>query len=434
MCPCPCLTAVLSLSACVAITGGHTKAASYRSFLDNAKNLGAAAAAQIARLELANINAVHAFARAHAVDCDSHPCTTVDVIYDDAHWREAHEAVDAMRGALGADDPAAQYTFHDPDKDEEEELATRFHCGGGGVAAGTDDAAPVGGVSYAAGSISGYKLGVGVLRLALQKGLNLQTNTPATRLTRLMRSHGGSDDDGHSSCWEVITPRGRIVADRVVLATNGYTAHLWPAFQGAIVPLRGQVTAHRPGSNMPKEGLPGTYSFIYEDGYEYMIPRPVGSKHAGDIVIGGGLAHAPLGGLCEYGTTDDSSLNETISEYLYGSTARYFGKKWGDDHPDGRIRKEWTGIMGYSPDGFPFVGEVPGQEGLWVSCSFQGHGMVLCWMCAKALVTMMQGQEDGLDEWFPRAFRVTEERMRREFTGRLHTSASGPEAVCRERT
>lgn len=397
------------------LTGGHTKAASYRSFLDNAKNLGAPAAAQIARLELANINAVHAFASAHAVDCDSHPCDTVDIIYDEAHWREAHEAVDAMRDVLGADDPAARYTFYE----DREELATRFHC------AGTDPA-PVGGVSYAAGSISGYKLGVGVLRLALQKGLNLQTNTPATNLIR--RS------DGSDTRWEVITPRGRILADRVVLATNGYTAHLWPAFQGAIVPLRGQVTAHRPGSNMPKEGLPGTYSFIYKDGYEYMIPRPVGSKHAGDIVIGGGLAHAPLGGFYEYGTTDDSSLNETVSEYLYDSTARYFGERWGEDHADGRMRKEWTGIMGYSPDGFPFVGEVPGQEGLWVSCSFQGHGMVLCWMCAKALVKMMQGQEDGLGEWFPRAFRVTEERIKREFAGRLHTTASGPEAVCRART
>ncbi|KUI69848.1 putative oxidoreductase OrdL [Cytospora mali] len=377
--------------------------ASYRSFLDNAAALGTPAAVKIARLELANINAMHAFAKEHSIPCDSNPCTTVDIIYDEPHWREAHTAVEAMREALGPDDPAAAYSFHD-----KEEVKTRFYC------AGTDPE-PVGGVSYAAGSISGYLLGVGVLKLALQKGLNLQTNTPATSLARI--SNGGD-------MWEVHTPRGRIVAENVVLATNGYTAHLWKAFQGVIVPLRGQITAHRPGNDMPLEGLPTTYSFIYDNGYEYMIPRRLGAKNAGDIVIGGGLAKAPDEGLHEYGTTDDTAVNDFISSYLYDTTSRYFGENWGRDHPDGRIRKEWTGIMGYTPDGFPLVGEVPGQKGLWASCSFQGHGMVLCWMCARALVQMMRGKDQGLDEWFPEAFIITQERMEQRFQGRLHTSAA----------
>ncbi|KAK2597895.1 hypothetical protein N8I77_012648 [Diaporthe amygdali] len=382
--------------------GGHTKAASYRSFLENAAALGTAAAAKIARLELANINAMHSFAAEHSIPCDSNPCQTVDIIYDEPHWREAHQAVEAMRLALGPDDPAAEYAFHD-----KEEAKARFYC------AGTDPE-PVGAISYAAGSISGYKFGIGVLKLALQKGLNLQTNTPAVGLKQC------SDGSGR---WEVSTPRGQIIAEKVLLATNGYSAYLWKAFQGAIVPLRGQITAHRPGSNMPGDGLPTTYSFIYENGYEYMIPRPPGSKHAGDIVIGGGLVKAPQEGLFEYGTTDDTSLNEDISAYLRDSTARCFGKNWGEDHPDGRIRREWTGIMGYSPDGFPFVGEMPGSKGLWASCSFQGHGMVLCWMCARAMVKMMRGDGD-LDSWFPRAFVISEERLGKRFRGRLHTSAA----------
>jgi len=272
-------------------------------------------------------------------------------------------------------------------------------------------------VSYEAGSLSAYKLVIGVLKLCLKKGLELYTNTPATKVEK-----------GKDSVWGVRTDRGTVRARRVVLATNGYTGFLCNRFHKAIVPLRGQITVHRPGGNMPKNGLRTTYSFIYENGYEYMIPRRKGSKFEGDIVIGGGLVKARNEGIEEFGITDDTSVNSEISEYLTGTTPRYFGDAWGEDHPDGRIRKEWTGIMGYSSDGFPFIGEVPGENNLWIAASFQGHGMVLCFLCAQALVAMMSGEEKELETWFPDAFRVTEERLRTRFVGRLHTKPMDIEA------
>lgn len=35
----------------------------------------------------------------------------------------------------------------------------------------------------------------------------------------------------------------------------------------------------------------------------------------------------------------------------------------------------WTGIMGHSCDGAPWVGAVPDSPGLWISAGFTGHGM-----------------------------------------------------------
>ena len=296
-----------------------------------------------------------------------------------------------------------------------------------------------GAISYPAGSLSAYKFVIGVLKLCLPLGLELYTNTPVIKITRSLSS----------GLWAVETSRGTIKAKRVVLATNGYTAFLAPQFQSSIVPLRGQITAHRPGSHMPSSGLQTTYSFIYANGYEYMIPRPPGSKFAGDIVIGGGLVKAADEGTEEFGNTDDSTVNLQISEYLTATTPRFFGNNWGFDDKEGRVRKEWTGVMGFSGDGFPFVGEVPAadgvrkapgagglaeevadgerddgcKKGLWVSASFQGHGMVLCWMCARALVAMMEGKDEqvGLKEWFPDVFRVTNERLQVKFMGRMHT-------------
>lgn len=298
----------------------------------------------------------------------------------------------------------SEYELYTP-----EEVRSRFWVHDG-VLGGKEEKV-YGGVGYFAGSLSAYRFTLGVLGMCLEKGLNLQTGTPATGLER----------DGASGKWTVRTPRGDVVADRVVLATNGYSAALVPEFQGVVVPMRGQITAQRPGRRLPFGGsLPTTYSFIYDKGYEYMVSRPRGSAFAGDIVMGGGLVRAPDDGLDEFGTTDDATLNRTISDYLSETTPRYFGPDWGHDDPAGRVRAEWTGIMGFSPDGFPFVGEMPGQPGLWVSCSFQGHGMVLCWQSARALVDMMQGRDgESLDEWFPSAFRISEERLAKRFQGRL---------------
>ncbi|KAH8666012.1 FAD dependent oxidoreductase-domain-containing protein [Tricladium varicosporioides] len=400
--------------------GGHTKAASYRSFPSNVKELGLEEAKKIARLELSNIKAVHAFAREHKIDCESRECDTVDIIYDRAQWEECVSAIQLIRQSFsepGDEDSVARYNLWTP-----EEARDKFLVKG----TGTEGESIKGAVSYAAGSLSAYKFTIGILRLCLEKGLEIYTQTPAFSCKKI-----GEE-------WHVKTERGTIKAQRVVLATNGYSAFLVPELQGTVVPLRGQITAHRPGSGMLERVLETTYSFIYKDGYEYMIPRPQGSQNPGDIIIGGGLVKAPEGGISEFGTTDDTTMNTDLSKYLYDTTSAYFGESWGEDHPEGRIRKEWTGIMGYSSDGLPLVGEFNTSENksnFWLSVSFQGHGMVLCWMCAKALVCMMENETKGesvenvekLESWFPEAFRFNEERLKTPFMGRRHTKAGSGE-------
>ena len=371
--------------------GGHTKCASYRSFLDNLKSMGEAEAAKIVRYEYTCMKAVHAFARQHGIACDSWEGDTVDVFYDESQWKAAKEAVTQLQRVLGKRDPAARYHFWDAHEAEKKFLTS-----------GT-----FGALSYEAGSMSAYKLVTGSLELAIAKGLNLQTDTPALRIHR------------DAAVWTIETPRGKIRTGKIVLATNGYTARLYPALQGTIVPLRGHVTAQRPGNVMPPEGLATTYTFVYEDGYEYMIPRPQGSTNAGDIVIGGGMPETEEQSLYEFGTVDDTTTDATIVNYLHNCTEAYFGTNWGGDHADGRIRKAWTGIMGYSSDGFPLVGPVPGEQGLFIAASFQGHGMVLCFLAAQAVTRMMHGDDDQeLHQWFPKAFRIREERMKMKFRGR----------------
>lgn len=251
------------------------------------------------------------------------------------------------------------------------------------------------------------------LKLALSKSLNLQTNTPANSISR------------NNTVWTITTPRGAISAPTLILATNGDTAHLLPRLLGIIVPFRGHVTTQRPGLSLPKslpKSLPTTYSFIYASGYEYMITRPSGTPDAGTILIGGGLTKAISSGINEYGTTDDTSLDPHITSYVSNCTAAFFAENWGPDDPEGRVKRIHSGIMGYSADGYPLVGEMPGKgnEGLFIDASFQGHGMVLCFLCARAVGEMVMGRGRGgeLDKWFPTVFRVSEKRVKGVFRGR----------------
>lgn len=389
-------------SACSGATGrngGHTKAASYRSFLAHESLHGSAEAAKIARLEYANIQATHALARELGIECASTPCHTVDVVYCAKQFEEGKRAIARMREVLGERDPVAEYEIL-----EAEEAAHRYRCEGA-----------LGAFVYEAGSLSAYAFTVGLLGVCVGMGLRVITETAAEGMSR----------DEATGLWTVRTSRGEVRARNVVLATNGYTAHLLPKMQGLIVPLRGQITAQRPGRKLAETPLQTTYSFIYETGYEYMISRPPGTEDAGTIIIGGGLGTLPNQGASEFGVTDDGVMNEELSTYLRDCTARYFGGDWGEDAAEGRIKKEWSGIMGTSADGLPYVGNV--QEGLWISASFNGHGMVLCLKCAEALVDMMVSpeKEERLDAWFPKAFRMSDERLGKRFEGRLNMKPPG---------
>jgi len=336
--------------------------------------------------------AVHDFAQERSIDCDALRCDTVDVFYDIVEWEKAKESVALMKKLMN-DEFISKYTFWDATQTAQIFLAP----------------GALGSLTYEAGSLSAYRFTIGILKLALAKGLNLQCNTPVTSIKK-------SKGEGDRTKWSVCTERGTIQAEKVVLATNGYTAHLYPALQGVIVPFRGIVTAQRPGRSMPQKGLDMTFSFIYKYGYEYMISRPEGSKFEGDIVIGGGLTKGKSGGVEEFGNTADNVVDDDIVKYLEQSTKEFFGTNWGTDHAEGRVRKTWSGVMGYSADGHPLVGPMPSEDGLYIDASFQGHGMVLCFLCAEAVSQMIMGKDGPeLEQWFPASFRVSEARLEKKF-------------------
>ncbi|KAF2010124.1 FAD dependent oxidoreductase [Aaosphaeria arxii CBS 175.79] len=395
--------------------GGHTKAASYRTWLQHVDELGEEEAKRIMRFEHANILATHELAKELGIECESQLCNTVDLIYDKDTFVEGQKAIDSLRASATEEEKAegavAWYKIHSPEGATEKFWAAKKN----GNPAVKEEEQLQGAVEYLAGRINAYKFSTAVLNLCTRKGLRLCTRTPV----HAFRPARQSDDPNVK--WEVFTQYSTIKTTSIIIATNGYTPYILPSLQGSIVPLRGQITAQKPGeaTKLPSP-LPYTYSIAYKSGFEYMIPRPLpdGGQH---IVIGGGVGRLPDNGEREYGTVNDAILNPQISEYLRGSLVGYFGKaNWGEkseEEQDSRIVQEWTGIMGATTDGRPYVGKVPDMEGVWISAGFNGHGMVLCLKSAEALVQMVLDSSPEEISWFPQSFLPTTERMQIKFQG-----------------
>ena len=67
--------------------------------------------------------------------------------------------------------------------------------------------------------------------------------------------------------------------------------------------------------------------------------------------------------------------------------------------------------MGYSADGLPFVGAVPGRQNQFVMAGFTGHGMPQAFLCAKGLASMVLEGEELEATGIPNIFKVTRERL-----------------------
>ncbi|MDQ0346618.1 NAD(P)/FAD-dependent oxidoreductase [Ancylobacter vacuolatus] len=112
----------------------------------------------------------------------------------------------------------------------------------------------------------------GLAGAAMAAGARLFTDTPALRLARLA---GG---------WEITTPGGRVTAERVILATNGYSDDLWPGLRRSVVPVYSSITATEPLPPELAAPIMPNGVVLYEMSASYAYYR---LDDAGRFVMGG---------------------------------------------------------------------------------------------------------------------------------------------------
>ena len=172
------------------------------------------------------------------------------------------------------------------------------------------------------------------------------------------------------------TSRGTVTARNVVVAADGALPALVPEYEGRVRSRRLHMVATEP---LP----PAIETMVYARwGFEYLQQRPDGR-----ILVGG------FSDVDAEGSYTDSDAGSPL---IWDRVETYLREDLGVEPT---ISHRWAGVVGYSDDSLPYVGEVPGREGLYVSGGYSGVGNVPGFMCGRDIADAIAGQ--GREPLFP---------------------------------
>jgi len=164
----------------------------------------------------------------------------------------------------------------------------------------------------------------------------------------------------------------------VVVATDGYPSGLLGELEGLIVPTRGQVIATEPIEErwfeIPHYG---------RHGFDYWH-QPSGGR-----IVAGGFRDQSL----ESEFTAVEETTPVVQAALEAFVADLAGRPL-------RVDYRWAGIFGLVLDFLPVVGQVPGEEGVWVAGGYSGHGNVLGFLCGELVARAILGDRDPMLDLF----------------------------------
>ncbi len=182
------------------------------------------------------------------------------------------------------------------------------------------------------------------------------------------------DYDGHVS---VQTASRTLRCERALLATNAYTPLLVSWFVDKIQPARGQAFVTKPLRKRIVDRL------CYANyGWEYF------RQLSDNRLLLGGCRQLFLNEELGYADMTTKPVQSALQSYLK------------DRFPDVAgvpIDYRWSGLMGFTADGLPLVGELEKIPGLFFAVAFNGHGLGYGLNMSKLMVDMaMDGASAGV--------------------------------------
>jgi glycine oxidase len=160
-------------------------------------------------------------------------------------------------------------------------------------------------------------------------------------------------------------------ADQVLLASGSWSGELAEqlGFALPIKPVKGQIVLLK--------GAAGLMKSIVKHDDAYFVPRADGR-----VLIGASMEFVGF----ERGNT------EQVTDQLMASM-----QKIAPGLKDLEVEHQWMGFRPGSPDGLPYLGDVPNVKGLWVASGHYRNGVALAPITAEIMSRKILGEEVALD-------------------------------------
>jgi glycine/D-amino acid oxidase-like deaminating enzyme len=218
------------------------------------------------------------------------------------------------------------------------------------------------------GHVNPLGLARGLAEAATRAGAAIHGDTAVRSLRR------------NGTAWHLVTPSGTVTAERVILATNGYTDDLWPGLRRTVVPVFSAIVASAPLDKSLAERVMPCRGALYELGAITTYYRLDGGNR---LLMGG------------RGPQRDISGPDTI-----GWLARYAARLWpqlgGVAWTHG-----WNGQIAITADHYPHLHEP--APGLLACLGYNGRGVALATALGPQLARRIQGGDIDLPVTPPRA-------------------------------
>jgi glycine/D-amino acid oxidase-like deaminating enzyme len=203
----------------------------------------------------------------------------------------------------------------------------------------------------------------GLVRAVLAAGAAVHGRTPATSLRR----EGGR--------WRIETPRAVVRAEKILIATNGFTDDLWPDLRRTIVPVFSSIAATEPLPDEVARQIMPARSVLYESGHITVYYRVDASNR---LLMGG---RGPMQWI------RDPAPVSYLMRYAERLWPALRGIRW---------THGWNSRLAMTADHYPHVHELGAGALAYLGCNGRGVALATA-MGAQLAKRLIGGEEAQID-------------------------------------
>lgn len=215
-------------------------------------------------------------------------------------------------------------------------------------------------------ALNPMKYVVGLARLATDAGARIFSHSPVTNIES-------------SNGFALTTPKGRVQAKRLIVATNGYSSDDVPGWMaGRYLPTQSNVivTREMTEAEITSQGW-STKQMCFDDRF---------FMHYFRLMPNNRMLFGMRGGLFSSKRSDDG-MHRTIRthfETMFPAWAHV------------ETPYSWHGLLAVSRDLTPYTGPIPGMEGAFTSLCYHGNGVAMGSYAGALLADLVQGKTPEL--------------------------------------